>query len=247
MTTLPGRVRSLLPDSVFYRAVAATYRLRSERRLLFLDELVPSGCTAVDAGAWWGPWTYWLSRRAASVWSFEPNPKLAGFLTRVVSPNVHVENVALSDRNGTATLFAPRQVGRDALATLSAEQLGNDARRIEVSLRRLDEYRLERVEFIKIDVEGHEFEVLKGAEETLARCTPTLLIEIDQALHDYPIRRIFDWLLARGYEGRVRRRRSWAPLSTFDVHQDQLAPRNAKAPGYITDFVFTPVGTRAHV
>jgi FkbM family methyltransferase len=250
MTTLAGKVagraRSLLPDPLFYRGVAAAYRLRPERRLLLLDDFVPRGSAAVDVGAWWGPWTYWLSRRAASVWSFEPNPEMAAFLQNVVSQNVHIEPVALSDRSGVGILFAPQDVGRDALATLSTTHRETGARSIEVPLRRLDEYALDDVQFMKIDVEGHELEVLKGAEETIARCAPTLLVEIDQALHDRPIQRIFHWLLDRGYEGRFRRHRSWSPIADFDLPEDQPQHRKAKSARYINDFVFTPVVTRTH-
>ena len=245
--TIAGQARSLLPDPLFYRGVAAAYRLRAERRLLLLDELVPRNSTVVDVGAWWGPWTYWLANRAASVWSFEPNPEMASFLTRVASPNVRVEAVALSNRSGTGTLFAPEDVGHDALAALSTRNLANGVRSIEVPLRRLDDYRLEEVQFMKIDVEGHELEVLKGAEETIARCGATILVEIDQVLHNQPIQRIFDWLLARGYEGRFRRRRAWAPLRSFDIQRDQLLRRNVKSAKYIRDFVFVPRGTRAHL
>jgi FkbM family methyltransferase len=240
--TAAGGARSFLPDSFFYRGIGATYRLRSERRLLLLDQFVPRGSTVIDAGAWWGPWTYWLSRRAASVWSFEPNPAMASFLTGVVSPNVHVEAVALSNRSGAGPLFAPQEVGRDALATLSTMHREKGAREIKVPLRRLDDYGLQDVKFIKIDVEGHEFEVLEGAEETIAGSAPTLLVEIDQALHDRPIQGIFDWLLSRGYEGRFRRRRAWAPLSAFDPNRDQPAGHNPKSADYIEDFLFTPTG-----
>lgn len=191
-----------------------------------------------------GPWTYWLSRRAASVWSFEPNPEMAAFLARVSSSRVHVENVALSDRRGTGTLFVPEGVGRDALATVSAARSASGARRIEVPMRTLDEYALDGVQFIKIDVEGHELEVLRGAERTLTRCSPTLLVEIEQAFHDESIHVTFDWLLARGYEGWVRRNRAWAPLSTFDVRRDQLSHNNVKRFDYINDFAFTPRGQR---
>ena len=161
-------------------------------------------------------------------------------MSSVVSGNVQVENVALSDRSGTGTLFAPEEVGRDALATLSAACSEDGALEIEVPIRKLDDYQLDEVQFIKIDVEGHEFRVLQGAEQTLARCAPTLLIEIDQRLHDEPIQRIFDWLIARGYRGRLRRAGAWAPLSTFDVHEDQLVRREAGSPSRIIDFVFTP-------
>jgi FkbM family methyltransferase len=243
--TLAGKVatraRSVLPEPLFYRGIAATYRLRRERRMLLLDELVPNGSVAVDVGAWWGPWTYWLSRRAAEVWSFEPNPDLAAFLTRVVSPNVHVENVALSDRSGTATLHAPQAVGMDALSTLSDRHTDAGARRLEVQLRTLDAYGLEAVGFIKIDVEGHELEVLKGAESTIRRCAPTLLVEIDQAFHERPIQRVFDWLLDRDYEGRFRRGGRWSPLGAFDVKRDQSTDPDVMSAAYINDFVFTPL------
>ena len=234
------RVKSAVPDSLFYRLIAASFRVRTERRMLFVDEFVPRGSTAVDVGAWWGPWTYWTARRASTVWAFEPNPRLASFLARVVSPNVRVENVALSDRAGTGTLFAPRTVGRDALATLSAAHSEPGAQTYDVPLRPLDDYGLEDVGFVKLDVEGHEFEVLKGAEETLARCGPTLLVEIDQALNDEPIGRIFDWLSSRGFEGRVRRNGAWASLATFDARVDQPAGGDAQSDRYINDFVFSP-------
>ncbi len=224
--------QSRLPDSLFYRLAATAYRLRYERALLRLvGDLIPRGSTAVDVGAWWGPWTYWLSRRAGSVWSFEPNPELASFLTRVVSPNVHVEQTALSDRSGSGTLSVLDGVGRDALATLSSERGQSQARKVKVPLRRLDEYELDDVRFLKIDAEGHELHVLEGAEQTIANGAPTILVEIDRAFHeDGSLERLLEWLPGRGYNGRFERGGTWVPLatSTSTETSQSIAMREAR-------------------
>jgi FkbM family methyltransferase len=242
MKRWPDEVQRMLPDPLFYRAVAAAFRVRAEQRLLLLDALVARECVAVDAGAWWGPWTYWLARRASEVWAFEPNPLMAKYLARVVAPNVHVENVALSARRGDGTLFVPEGVGRDALATLSAAHRRRDAVAVNVRLEALDVYRLDRVGFVKVDVEGHELELLYGAERTLERWMPTLLVEIEQIFHDQPIHQIFDWLFGRGYTGWFRRGRRWRSLSTFDIERDQRPDVSVKSTRYVNNFVFTPIG-----
>lgn len=138
-----------------------------------------------------------------------------------------------------AQLFVPHGVGRDALATLSEPRGVPGARPVDVTLRTLDEYRLDDVTFVKIDVEGHEFEVLRGAERTLTRWSPTLLVEIDRAFHNQPIRNIFDWLGERGYVGRFRRDRAWVPLSGFEPARDQRPGEDVKSVRYVSNFVFT--------
>jgi FkbM family methyltransferase len=62
---------------------------------------------AIDAGAWYGPWTFWLSRTAKSVLTVEANPELADFVRRTSLPNVTVICAAASDEVGTATLWLP--------------------------------------------------------------------------------------------------------------------------------------------
>jgi hypothetical protein len=46
-----------------------------------------------------------------------------------------------------------------------------------IPMRRLDDYRLNDVDFIKVDVEGYERLVLEGARETLVRCKPMVIVE----------------------------------------------------------------------
>lgn len=111
-------VFDVLPEPVLYRSLAVQYRL-FEPELAHLKEIVPRGGTVVDVGGWWGPWTYWCSRRADRVHTIEPVPHLAQFLTRVSGDKVTVHNVALSDEPGSATLWVPTKgKGSEGLSSL---------------------------------------------------------------------------------------------------------------------------------
>jgi FkbM family methyltransferase len=240
-----ARQSARLPDPVFYRGVALWYAANREQRLFFINELVPRGGVSIDAGAWWGPWTYWLSRRSDSVIAFEPNPDAAALLRRVSNERVRVEEVALSNRAGSATLHASDVRGRDALATLTGPKGEPGEREISIRTAVLDDYEFDNVEFVKVDVEGHEAAMIEGAQDTLRRCRPTVLIEIEQCLNDQPISDLFERFASWGYSGWFRRSRQWAPLSTFDLERDQL--RLVDQPtsvSYINNFVFVAGGSR---
>jgi FkbM family methyltransferase len=241
---LTKKMASLLPDRSLHRGAAWAFRLRAEQRLLFLDDLVPRGRDAADVGAWWGPWTYWLSRRCPRVWAFEPNPRLAMALRAVARPNVQVEEVALSDRTATDRLYVPRLPGPDAQATLESEHRLADVNQVDVALRRLDDYELADLGFLKIDVEAHEAAVLAGSLETIRRCRPIVLIEIEQRFHDRPITQFFEWFEREGYSGWMRQERRWESTAHFDVRRHQLDHAdNVKSIQYVNNFVFTPTSS----
>jgi len=131
------------------------------------------------------------------VFSFEPLPGPRAFLARAVrllgADNVTVSDQALGDRRGVGEMSLPKRrglpvYGRSFLAD-EAEGLGPNAefhreRRLTVGLSTVDTVvraaGLERVDLIKIDVEGYEPAVVRGAEWTLAHHRPTLLLEIER-------------------------------------------------------------------
>lgn len=153
-----------------------------------------------DVGANYGLYTLTFAAGigpAGRVFSFEPLPGPHAFLARTVRwlgvDNVTVSDQALGDRRGVAEMSLPRRRGipvhgRSFIAD-EADGLGPNAefraeKRLSVGLSTVDTVvraaGLERVDLIKIDVEGYEPAVVRGAEWTLAHHRPTLLLEIER-------------------------------------------------------------------
>lgn len=156
-----------------------------EPEMDLLEQLVPKDCTALDVGANHGIYTYALSRFVRSVHCFEPLAECCRYIRDHPATNVTVHNVALSDRAGELELHVPVIGGRAVYTRASLDRPDGpfESRRVEV--RSLDSYGLTDVGFIKIDVEGLEASVLRGAERLLKTCHPNLLVEIDRARHTH--------------------------------------------------------------
>lgn len=228
-------------DSCRLYSVAGLFRATKEQRLMFLDELVDQSRNAIDIGAWYGPWSYWLARRCPQVWAFEPNPACHGTLAQIKYSNFKLYDMALSDSASQVDLFVPKNFGPDAQATVESSVRLENSTSVSILTQRLDELALPNVGFIKIDVEGHELPVLSGAELTIQQSRPVVLIEIEQKFHKEPIDELFQYFLDMDYTGWVRRNRRWDSLKNFNVKNDQEKfehqPKNVK---YINNFVFTP-------
>lgn len=235
---LIARLTERIPDPIFYRLLARQFRSQ-EPELRHLSTFVPPDAPAIDVGAWWGPWTYWLSRRVPHVVAFEPQPRLAAFLERVTAANVTVRAEALSDSSGSAELsMVGLRRGQDALATLERDG-APESERITVPTCRLDDLDVETVGFVKIDAEGHESAVLRGAHELIRRCSPVLFVEIEQRHIGHPIEQSFAEITDLGYRGHFLWRDRWLPVDELDVEVHQASP-DVRSHGYVNNFLFAP-------
>lgn len=146
-----------------------------------LKGLLNKGDVFVDIGANLGYYTRIGSKIVGSegaVLAFEPMPAAIRLLKMNVADlsNVTIFPIALSERKGEATFYV-RKHGN--LSSLAPDPLSGTVR-VDVSL--LDEvlWNYDKVDFIKIDVEGFEKEVLLGAKKTLSVHHPIVYFELEQ-------------------------------------------------------------------
>lgn len=149
-----------------------------------LGRVVGQGKDILDIGANIGNHTLYFGKilHAHSIHSFEPVGDFYEILKKNVALNhlddtVTVHNVALGNESGRARIkyFKPDELG--------ATQIEQDSEGNMV-LQRLDDLEFDNIDFIKIDVETFEYNLLLGAKQTLERHSPVLFIEIFDALYE---------------------------------------------------------------
>ncbi len=172
-------------------------------------------CLFIDVGANHGQSINSITtiRPNARILSFEANVRLATKLKKRyrINHNINIQPFGLGDQPGEFTLYLPTYNGYlfDGLASINRIEAEEwlcekwlfffDRKKVSVQelpcvVRTLDEFGVNPV-FIKIDVQGFEYEVLKGAASTLARAEPLLLIEDASADP-----RIVEFLASMGYK-----------------------------------------------
>ena len=208
--------------------------------IAFHRALFRSG-TLVDAGAHAGAMTLALAdlpwRR---IIAFEP---LAGAFPRLrvavrarwgcVPPHLVLRPEALGAAAGEAVLEVPvvggaaqeqwASVVKDYAALQSADPRIEAVRRQTVRVLPLDALELDEVSAIKVDVEGGEEEMLRGAAATLSRCRPVLSVEIEERHRPGSTRRVPALLAQLGYEGWWEFYGEWRPIERFDAALMQRA------------------------
>lgn len=174
-----------------------------EDDLWVVPQYLKKDMRAIDVGVNAGVFSLWMSKFAAGLDSFECNPSLVRKLRGFLPKNVELHACALSSESGETTLrFDPNNTGIGTIETNNRLDNNPGIRSIQeatVPMRRLDEFNLQRVSFMKIDVEGHELEVLKGAADLLATQKPVLLIEIEERHCAGNLERVPEWLSQFGY------------------------------------------------
>jgi FkbM family methyltransferase len=150
--------------------------------ITFLTTILKKGDCFVDVGANIGLLSIHASKCVGpegNVFAIEPNPKTLPILYRNIESNkvknIKIFEVALGEKSHITQIFENRDINRGGSSLIV--NVSNE-KGIPVQVEPLDDF-LNLIDpmVIKIDVEGYEFEVLKGAVKTISRAKPILIIE----------------------------------------------------------------------
>ena len=188
-----------------------------DQEITLLNKVINKDLDSIDVGVYRGVYSYQMSKLSSHVHSFEPNPLIYPYLEKnlkKIIKNMTLYNVALSDKSEIVDLKIPNRCEilnknnheerfKLGLATIHNENLlGNNKYSLfKVRAEKLDNLiKNENIGFIKIDVEGHEKNVLLGAEKIIKKCKPNLLVEIEERHTNNKVQNIVNFINDLGYK-----------------------------------------------
>jgi FkbM family methyltransferase len=203
--------------------------------IAYIRNNVCKGDIIFDIGAHKAGYLYFFLEQLGDtgmVYAFEPQTILYKYLRKLKQlfswQNVVVESSAVSDTSGTALLCIPYNSGRPSspcATIIESHTLFNYRSKEEVITVTLDEYCNRHGIFpdlLKVDVEGNELSVFKGARQILQVCKPKLLFECEaRFVGDEKVLETFAFLQSLGYNGYFIMGEAVIPIAEFDLHKHQ--------------------------
>ena len=184
-----GTVSFFSTDNVIGRSLREYGEWAQNEIELFLKYLRP-GDTVLDIGAFIGTHTLAFSKivgEKGNIYSFEPQPIVFKLLDKNIArnmlKNVRVFNIAISDvdKGAFARSFSPEMnhnLGASSLSQILSEEERRPIDAEAINIRRIDTLGILSCDFIKIDVEGMELNVLNGANELIDKSRPLIYLVV---------------------------------------------------------------------
>jgi len=193
----------------FYKFFPLDYE--KENFIFFRNHCKPH-MNIIDIGAHFGLFSVFMSKLlGGKVFSFEPTPSTTKILKKFIKLNkvensVEVIQAAASDSSGKSIFYINPEEGAVGNSLVKAGEINQIAKGYEVDVIRLDDFvdtKKIKIDFIKIDAEGAELHVLKGAEKILKKDRPFIMLGIHpNALKGINITNemIWDFLASHNYQ-----------------------------------------------
>ena len=198
------------------------HKKRLDRSIKNLDEseielvknFIKPQTDSIDVGVYRGVYSYEMSKYSEFVHSFEPNPVIFNDLKKnltKICKNIKLYNYALSNQNAVMDLKVPvrnsqfikknyEEYYEMGKATIHKENNFQNFEKFEINTKKLDEINFEnQISFIKIDVEGHEKEVIEGGLRLIKEFRPKLLVEIEKKYTKKNVFNTINYINSLGY------------------------------------------------
>ncbi|HIP32662.1 MAG TPA: FkbM family methyltransferase [Crocinitomicaceae bacterium] len=184
--------------------------------LLYLRSFLKEDMTFVDVGANQGEFTLFAAKKLSKgkVIAFEPTPYQLGLLKKNILlndfQNVDVNEYGLLDKEGEFNIYTTYETElhsgqHEGLSSIFKSETRQEVE-ATVQLKVFDEEyfdSLERLDFVKIDIEGAELPAMRGMVKTLKKFKPQLLIEMNKATFEdagYSMQEVLDFLSELNYK-----------------------------------------------
>lgn len=181
------------------------------RELLFLHDFLRKEMVLLDVGANIGEYSVFAAKRLTKgkVVAFEPVPALRQILHENIEmnqfANVIVNPFGLSDASGSFPIYFVGENENEGQATFFPGEIQNQ-RSVNAELKKLDDewgqLSLNRLDFIKMDIEGSELRALLGARNVITRFRPFIMLEISEVTYrsaGYSLEDVSDYFKAINY------------------------------------------------
>ena len=197
------------------RRLQRSIKRNDEQEINLVKKFIKSGTDSIDVGVYRGVYSYEMSKYSEKVHSFEPNPIIFKYINKNLKKfikNIHLYNFALSNQNKTINLKIPirnsnsnKEIFEEyyemGKATIHNENNFENYENFEIQTKTIDELSFDnKISFIKIDVEGHELEVIEGAINTIKRDKPVLLVEIEKQYTKKEVAESINFINSLGYK-----------------------------------------------
>lgn len=200
MKILPCGVAVIEGDTHHTKWIDQEFKLDIAEKLIHkYKQWIPVGGVVVDAGAMYGDHTITYAKLVGPrgrVYAFEPHPESFRCLSYNMQwySQVTAYEWGLSDKTDQMSLVCGPNIGA---SWMSAS--GHNSVRTET----IDTFNLRRLDFLKLDIEGFEVRALIGAEDTIKRCRPAILCEVNTGALERAgtaKKELFDLLALFGYQ-----------------------------------------------
>ena len=208
-----------VPETYLLRKrLERSIRNEDEKEINLIKDLIKPNTDSLDIGVYRGVYSFEMAKYSKIVHSFEPNPVIFKFINKnlkKLKKNIKLYNCALSDRNEIIDLKIPirnvnynknnyeeyYQMGK---ATIHKENEFSNYEKFQVNAKQIDEFNFQdEISFIKIDVEGHEREVIKGGINKIKKEKPKLLVEIEHKYTKKKVSETLGYINSIGYDSFV--------------------------------------------